>query len=98
MSSREHLTQREPGATSAPDHPDLAAALAGRIAVVALIVVTQLWALTTALDAWFERDMAAVWWLLGYQVVAFATSLLIWIARPERSRFFRPERSKIADR
>jgi len=84
MNGREHGQPRERGV--APDHPDLAAALGGRIAVVALIVVTQLWALTTALDAWFERDMAAVWWLLGYQVVAFTTSLLIWIARPERRR------------
>ena len=86
MNGREHVRPRERGAAPAPDHPDIAAALGGRIAVVALIVVTQLWALTTALDAWFERDMAAVWWLLGYQVVAFATSLLIWIARPERGR------------
>jgi hypothetical protein len=58
--------------------------------VVAIIVVTQLWALTVALDAWFERDMAAVWWLLGYQVVAFGVSLAIWIARPEER--------KVADR
>jgi hypothetical protein len=84
--NREHLRASERGAQPAPDHPDLAAALGGRIAVVAVIVVTQLWALTTALDAWFESDMAAVWWLLGYQAVAFATSLLIWIARPEGRR------------
>jgi hypothetical protein len=80
----------ERGASPAPDHPDLAAALGGRIAVVAIIVVTQLWALTAALDAWFERDMAAVWWLLGYQALAFAASLVIWIARPEER--------KVADR
>lgn len=80
----------ERGAPPAPDHPDLAAALGGRIAVVAVIVVTQLWALTAALDAWFERDTAAVWWLLGYQVAAFAASLAIWIARPEER--------KVADR
>jgi hypothetical protein len=76
----------ERSGTPAPDHPDVAAALGGRIAVVAVIVVTQLWALTTALDAWFERDMAAVWWLLGYQVVAFGVNILIWMARPEERR------------
>ena len=72
-----------PGRSSDADHPDLAAALGGRLAIVALIVVTQLWALTVALDAWYERDIAAVWWLLGYQVVAFAVSLTIWTARPK---------------
>ena len=89
MRSREYVEPGERG-RPAPDHPDLAAALAGRIAIVALLVMTQLWALTAALDSWFERDMAAAWWLLGYQAVAFATSLLIWIARPERR--------KVADR
>ena len=77
-------TTRERPPTS--DHPDLAAALGGRIALVAVIVVTQLWALTAALEAWFERDMAAVWWLLGYQVIAFVMSLAIWVARPEERR------------
>ena len=83
---RMHVRSSERGAPRAPDHPDVAAALGGRIAVVAVIVVTQLWALTTALDAWFERDMAAVWWLLGYQVIAFAVNMMIWIARPEERR------------
>jgi hypothetical protein len=78
-----HIRSSQRGATPSPDHPDLAAAVAGRIALVALIVVTQLWALTVALDTWFERNMTAVWWLLGYQALAFVTSLLIWIARPE---------------
>lgn len=68
------------------NHPDLAAALGGRIAIVALLLLTQLWALTAALEAWYERDMAAVWWLLGYQVVAFSVSLAIWIARPKERR------------
>lgn len=84
MSRRARPT--EPGTPTSVDHPDLAAALGGRIAIVALVVVTQLWALTAALDAWFERDMAAVWWLLGYQMLAFAVSLLIWIARPRERK------------
>lgn len=81
-----HVRSSERGAPPSPDHPDVAAALGGRIAVVAIIVVTQLWALTAALDAWFERDMGAVLWLLGYQGLAFIACLMIWIARPEERR------------
>ena len=84
--SHRYVRSSERGAPPTPDHPDVAAALGGRIAVVVVIVVTQLWALTAALDAWFERDMAAVLWLLGYQVIAFIVCLLIWIARPEERR------------
>lgn len=80
----------ERGVPPASDHPDVAAALGGRIAIVAVIVVTQLWALTAALEAWFEHDMTAVWWLIGYQVIAFGISLLIWTARPQER--------KVADR
>jgi hypothetical protein len=83
---KREIAPRKRGAPPAPDHPDLAAALGGRVAFVGVIVVTQLWALTVALDAWFEHDMTAVWWLLGYQVLAFATSLAIWVARPEERR------------
>lgn len=62
---------------SARDHPDIAASLNARIAIVALIIVCQLWALTAALDAWLGGDTDAVWWLLGFQVLAFLSALLI---------------------
>lgn len=83
---KRELAPSRRGAPPSPDHPDVAAALGGRVALVATIVVTQLWALTVALESWFEHDMAAVWWLLGYQVIAFAISLAVWVARPEERR------------
>lgn len=64
------------------DHPDEAASLNARVAVVALIIVCQLWALTAALDAWLGGATGAVWWLLGFQLVAFLTALLIATASP----------------
>jgi hypothetical protein len=64
------------------DHPDVAASLNARIAVVALIILCQLWALTAALDAWLGGDSGAVWWLLGFQVLAFVSALLISRATP----------------
>lgn len=64
------------------DHPDTAASLHARIGIVAVIIVCQLWALTAALDAWLGEDSGAVWWLLGFQIVAFVSALLIWIASP----------------
>jgi hypothetical protein len=67
---------------TARDHPDVAASLNARIAVVALIILCQLWALTVALDAWLGGDTDAVWWLLGFQVLAFVSALLISRASP----------------
>lgn len=64
------------------DHPDVAASLNARVAVVAILIVCQLWALTAALDAWLGGATGAVWWLLAFQAVAFVSSLLIWLASP----------------
>ena len=64
------------------DHPDVAASLNARIALVAVIIVCQLWALTAALDAWLGGATGAVWWLLGFQGSAFLSALLIWLASP----------------
>ena len=77
-SNRGRLDAKE----SARDHPDVAASLNARIAVVALIILCQLWALTAALDAWLGGDTGAVWWLLGFQVLAFGSALLISRATP----------------
>ena len=76
--NRERVNMSE----AARDHPDIAASLNARIAVVALIIVCQLWALTAALDAWLGGDTGAVWWLLGFQVLAFVSALLIARASP----------------
>ena len=64
------------------DHPDIAASLHARIAIVAVIITCQLWALTAALDAWLGGATGAVWWLLGFQGLAFLSALLIWLASP----------------
>ena len=64
------------------NHPDVAASLNARIALVAVIIVCQLWALTAALDAWLGGATGAVWWLLGFQSLAFLSALLIWLASP----------------
>lgn len=64
------------------DHPDVAASLNARVAMVAVIVVCQLWALTAALDAWLAGATGPVWWLLAFQGMAFLSSLLIWLASP----------------
>lgn len=76
--SRGRLSERE----TARDHPDIAASLNARIAVVALIIVCQLWALTAALDAWLAGSTGEVRWLLGFQAIAFVSALLVSRATP----------------
>jgi hypothetical protein len=58
------------------------AVIVARIAIVATIVVGQLWALTIAMDAYFLEEMATVWWLLGFQVVSFLVALAVWWLAP----------------
>jgi len=53
-----------------------------RIALVATVVVGQLWALTVALNAYFEEDMAVVWWLVAFEVVSFVAALGLWLMAP----------------
>lgn len=67
-------------AESRPALPEESAALNARIAIVATIVTGQLWGITVALDAWYRHDLAAVWWLVGFQVVSFAIALGVWAA------------------
>ena len=66
------------------DHPDEAAALGARIAIVASIILGQLWALTVALDSWLGGEAAPVYWLLLFQAASFGVALLIWLASPRR--------------
>lgn len=58
------------------------AVIVARIAIVATIVVGQLWALTIAMDAYFLEEMATVWWLLAFQVVSFLLALAVWWSAP----------------
>jgi hypothetical protein len=56
--------------------------LMAAIALVAGLVVGQLWALTVALDAWLEGDDAAARWIVVFQAVSFGVALVIWRATP----------------
>jgi hypothetical protein len=75
-----------PGPGAGPERdPERAAIVIARIALVAMVVVGQLWALTIALNAYFEERMAIVWWLVVFEVVSFAVSLGVWLmARGDR--------------
>jgi hypothetical protein len=70
-----------PGAGS-DRQPERASMLHARIALVATIVVGQLWGLTVALNAWHERRTAQVWLLLAFQALSFALALAVWLATP----------------
>jgi hypothetical protein len=70
-----------PGAGTDQD-PDRSSMLSARIALVAAIVVGQLWALTVMLDSWHERDDGQVWLLLAFQVISFVLALIVWRASP----------------
>jgi hypothetical protein len=53
-----------------------------RIAIVATIVVGQLWALTVCLNAYFLGQMHTVWWLVGLEMVSFTLALVVWRMAP----------------
>jgi hypothetical protein len=71
-----------PGSGTERD-PERASLLHARIALVATIVVGQLWGLTVALDAWYQRRTGQVLLLLGFQVLSFGLALAVWLAAPE---------------
>jgi hypothetical protein len=56
--------------------------LNARIAIVATIVVGQLWGLMVALNAWLEHDNGQVVALLGFQLLSFAVAVTVWRAAP----------------
>ena len=68
-----------PGA-GADREPERASMLNARIAIVATVVVGQLWGLTVALNAWLEHRMGQVWLLLGFQALSFALAAAVWLA------------------
>jgi hypothetical protein len=70
-----------PGA-GADREPDRASMLNARIAIVATIVVGQLWGLVVALNAWLDHRMSQVLLLLGFQVLSFAVAVAVWLAAP----------------
>ena len=70
-----------PGA-GADREPDRASMLNARIAIVATVVVGQLWGLMVALNAWLDHRTGQVWLLLGFQVLSFAIAAAVWLAGP----------------
>lgn len=75
------ITSTGPGPGAGTDHqPDRASMLVAQIAIVATILVGQLWALTEVLNAWIEHRMDQVWLLLAFQAGSVAVALAVWLA------------------
>ena len=68
-----------PGAGHERD-PEHATALHARIAIVATIVVGQLWGLTVALDRYFAHESVAP--LVVFEALSFLAVLAVWLAAP----------------
>ena len=72
-----------PGLAAGTDRePDRASMLNARIAIVATIVVGQLWGLMVALNAWLDHHTGQVVLLLGFQLLSFAAAVAVWLAGP----------------
>ena len=78
---RVHSSGPGPGA-GADREPDRASMLNARIALVATVVVGQLWGLMVALNAWLDHRTGQVLLLLGFQVLSFAVAAAVWLAAP----------------
>ena len=78
---RVHAPGPGPGA-GADTEPDRASMLNARIAIVATIVVGQLWGLMVALNAWLEHRNDQVLLLLCFQLLSFAVAVAVWRAAP----------------
>jgi hypothetical protein len=63
-------------------YPERSSIVVVRIAIVATVVLGQLWALTVCLNAYFLRDMRTVWWLVAFQAVSFVAALVVWRLAP----------------
>ena len=72
-----------PGLAAGADRePDRASMLNARIALVATVVVGQLWGLVVALNAWQDHRDGQVVLLLGFQLLSFAVAVAVWLAAP----------------
>jgi hypothetical protein len=72
----------EPDATAQQRAAEELRRLNLRIALVAAVVVMELWGLTAALEAWASGELWALPLLFAAQLLAFATALGIWITTP----------------
>jgi hypothetical protein len=68
-----------PGAGHDRD-PERAGMLHARTAIVATIVVGQLWGLSVALNRYFEHESIAL--LLVFEALSFLVALAVWLAAP----------------
>jgi hypothetical protein len=75
----------EPVRTAARLDVDRLKGLNLRIALLAALVVIELWGLTAALDAWASGDLQSLPLLLGAQLVAFVIALGTWITAPREA-------------
>ena len=76
---RLHPRDTGPGPGAGVDRaPERSSMLHARIAIVATIVVGQLWGLTVALDRYFGWKTVA--WLVVFQAISFALAVLVWLA------------------
>jgi hypothetical protein len=75
------VTNTGPGPGAGHDRdPERAAMLNARIAIVATIVVGQLWGLTVALNRYFEHGSVAM--LVVFEALSFLVVLAVWLAAP----------------
>jgi hypothetical protein len=75
------VTNTGPGPGAGHDRdPERAAMLNARIAIVATIVVGQLWGLTVALNRYFEHESVAM--LVMFEALSFLVVLAVWLAAP----------------
>jgi hypothetical protein len=75
------VTNTGPGPGAGHDRdPERAAMLNARIAIVATIVVGQLWGLTVALNRYFEHESVAM--LVVFEALSFLVVLAVWLAAP----------------
>jgi hypothetical protein len=75
-----HIRAGGPGpgpGTGIDREPERTTILNARIALVALVVVGQLWALTLVLNSWFRHRDGQMWLLIGFEALSFVVALLI---------------------
>ena len=68
-----------PVAVSRPESPSNR-----RIALVAAVVVGELWALNAAIEAWSQSNVSVLGWIIGFQAVSFLLALRLSTATPRR--------------
>lgn len=64
--------------------PERATILNARIALVALVVLGQLWALTLVLNSWFRYRDGQMWLLIGFEALSLAVALLFALTARRR--------------